>query len=219
MAASTLLRLEDFPSEIRNRIYSLALAGQGNTRQVADFDFPCLTRASRAIRQDTLPIFFAESNFVFTVGTNAFCKPGSTDDDGHDIAAQSKKRSGTLGFKPVVQQFIKDAGQAAIFRHVTFDIQEALEAKNIRYGSDTITMWSLLHINLIVENAHVRMEVVEGNYHPGRDGGSQGGLELLDKAVERVTGIVKDIESRQGFKGFTMKDMHRIARVFRIDFG
>ncbi|KAF2169251.1 hypothetical protein M409DRAFT_20474 [Zasmidium cellare ATCC 36951] len=218
MAATSAFRLMDLPPEIRNRIFSYALPGKGNNtlnRNVANFRFPALSRVSREVRRQTLPIFFAEFDFVFNVGTNVT----SLSDDNQEVACHETKLAGTLGFLPQVQRFITDAGQAAVFRKVTVYVQKASFTEYTRYTPDQTRCFTLFRLTLDVKYGHVRIEVLEGTEHPRniKRKLEEGELEAVDKMIESVAARLAEIESRKDFKGLTLKDLRQIAKGFRVE--
>lgn len=178
-------RLMDLPSENRNRVFSYALPGQGHvyTRNVVNFRFPAITRVSHQVRQETLPLLFAESTFVFNVGTNATGEATTTADD-----TESPR---TLGFDKHVQAFITDAGDSAIFRNVTLYVQRAAFTAYASYsvahsrGGDS-RPFTLHQLTILVKNGHVRNEVVEGGEHPRKMKRKPDASAALDDAVEAV---------------------------------
>lgn len=212
-APPTHFRFMDLPAEIRNRVYSHALPGTSNTysRRVADFRFPAITRVSRQTRQEALPLLFADTNFIFSVGTNCVSRLANN-------PRREKRRAGTLSFTSTMQRCIKDAGDSAVFRNVTLHVHDSSDMRAKLGVSEGVLTRLLLTLTLTVEQGKLRANVVEENLYPRRSKGfsTVDDVEALEEVVQGVFAIARGISAREEFKGFAMADLKRIAKGFRV---
>lgn len=70
-----------------------------------------------------------------------------------------------------------------------------------------------------MERGKVDFVAVDGEAHPRGESRSDSAQRAknVDDVVERVRGIIQEVAARSGFKGFTMKDLRRIAKGFRVE--
>jgi hypothetical protein len=62
-------RFMDLPPEIRNRVYRFAAIDSGPSK-LSTLSLPALAATSKTVRDESFPVFFAESQFEVAIGTN-----------------------------------------------------------------------------------------------------------------------------------------------------
>ncbi|KAK4503699.1 hypothetical protein PRZ48_004614 [Zasmidium cellare] len=217
-------RLLDLPPELRTRIYSYAFT----TRKFRDFSvfyFPSLTLASRQLRQESLPVLFADTNFRFAVGSDfakAFCRRYGTN------IARSISWAGTLSWTSRVRDFIHSAGDAVRFRDMTVELHDegflpSMDMWQIsRRGcpTDSFVLPSIALLHLRVGTTGFRVTVEEGPDHPKKRVTASIPRVHLEEDVATVLGraetVARDIAGKEGFKGFSVADLKRVAAAMRL---
>lgn len=240
-------RFLDFPPELRNNVYRFALSRQGkeagsrpdNTSRtpsptnaisaalpkhdkynIATFKPPPLTLVSKQVRQESLAHFFSENNFFLTVVSNYEHKDLLSNGGSYGRRKQmkdEKSRCGTLGFKQLVRTFMKTAGESTVFKDVTFKVMKVAHPfwiKEARYRE--ISVGRVAEIRLVIA-ADLTLQndtmFVPNRLAVGVPAGGDSLVEVCRKAV----GVASDMTAREGFKGFTLRDLSNIARALRYE--
>lgn len=121
-----IFRLFDRPTELRHRIGSFAL--HVPSRRGRDLSIPALTGVSQQLRRETLPVFFAESDFIFDVASNFVILETRAFLAYIDISRETKEASARLTYKPGVKCLIKEVRTNAVSRSVLFHVHCAYRA-------------------------------------------------------------------------------------------
>ncbi|KAF2169249.1 hypothetical protein M409DRAFT_52515 [Zasmidium cellare ATCC 36951] len=116
-------RLLNLPPELRERVYAYAL--DHPSQRAADIRYSALTRVSRQVRGEALPVFFAESNFIIDVGTNFSLLQSIF--NLREFLHRWRELSGVPILKPAGKRLFKDQRNSAIFRDVSVHVHSAVK--------------------------------------------------------------------------------------------
>lgn len=146
-----LLRL---PAELRNEVYA-HVAQNAPVQPLARPKIPVIAQVSRQIREEVLPIFFAEGHFSIDTVTNA------------TLSGESERKvAGTLGLKRKVQSWLCKLGGVASIRNVTFQVYAGTEVRVGREGS----IWSNYHLvtrlSLTADTHNIVVKRLSGGIYP-----------------------------------------------------
>lgn len=232
--ADTHFRFLDLPAEIRNRVYAHALSNCP-IRDLSCFALPPFALTTRQLRNEALPILFAESQFRLSIGCNLLARDYSRL-LGHSGQKEKNDRrlAGVPGIKRIVGSFLKGAGEAALLRDISIQITDAqfieeardwercgrpLLHRGLRY---TDRIKATLH--LLVTEGSLSMSVKEtscsGRYGFPRYIAArriEGIVQDIEGALEKASSIAREIANKDGFKGFTISDLRSVAKAFRLD--
>ncbi|KAF2169248.1 hypothetical protein M409DRAFT_20472 [Zasmidium cellare ATCC 36951] len=225
-------RLLDLPPEVRNRVYSYALVTP-LARDLSYFTLPPLSLTSRQIRHETLPILFVESPFRLIIGSNI--------DHQHltffHEEQRSHRSSGIAGIKRTVSSALKTAGEAGLFRDVKLEVYNALYVESVRVwnrrgrqssGSGTLRArdddkLQIASLHLHVVEGSLKLAVEEGPDYPSssrlshlREHEVNQMAVALDGALENASYISRNFGAQDGFKGFKLSHLRKIAMAFRL---
>ena len=206
-------RLLELPAEMRNRIYSHALCTNGEPLELAQLRSPALIAVNKQVRQESMPIFFAETTFIVSTTTNAgdygkleVIKARARPLKGwktYDERAVFARKCGITGLSRPTRKWLKELGtEEATFRHLHFHV--SLE------GYVTHRVLLLLHMTTPVAGSLISKVVGPQHTFPTPD--QKAGLAVVIEAAE---GVIQDCKCRSGFRGFTVRDILAIAKAFR----
>lgn len=210
-------RFLDLPPEIRNRIYSYVILGPTGTLtlNLANFKEPAITAVSHQVRNESLPVMFAECNFNIVVGSNLRKRSALR----RSIRLRGHKsdtaRAGTLGVKRDVMKFIKRSKTTAVFRHVNFKVCEVGDLHSTQFHVQANHQEIYVVGELVLEYTSKQVEIVTPAiaFDPWRFM-----FEAVDRdvAVEEAATVARELSERDGFMGFSVQDLDRIGKGFRL---
>ncbi|KAK4503641.1 hypothetical protein PRZ48_004556 [Zasmidium cellare] len=214
-------RLQDLAAELRTHIYGYAL-NEPFPRDLSSFTLPALTLTSRLVRDESLPILFAECPFRLLVGCNAFTD--YTTDKERDY-----RLAGVTGIKRTVSSDLKTAGNAGLFRDITLEIYDASFIYDVRewnrngrqdrtwahpFGRNDDDLQEAT-LNLRVVETNLSLSVVE---KPARHRNvNDKAKKALDGALEKASSIARKFADEKAFKGFKIEHLKAIAKAFRLE--
>lgn len=188
------------PRELRESVYAFVFRNTNDhnsgslSYDLALSEPPNITKVSRfALRQ-----FYITGHFEVNIHCTFF-------DESLPYAAVG--RSGILNMKKSVKAAIRDAGDLALFRHVTMFISKA--SNTLPHGAIARHSARFL-FELKFERGRISCNIRPREFHRNPESDASENL-VLDEAQLVVAGI----NSRERFKGLTLKDLETIARVFR----
>lgn len=210
-------RFLDLPPEIRNRIYTyVILESTGAVAlNLANFKEPAITAVSHQVRNESLPVMFAECTFNILVGSNLRKHSAVR----RSIRLRGHKndtaRAGTLGVKREVMKFIKGSKGTAVFRHVTFKVCDV---------SDLHATQSHIHVKypevyvvgtLSLGYTSKQLEIATST---GAICASVFAFEAVDRdaAIHEAATVARELSERDGFMGFSVHDLDKVAKGFRF---
>ena len=136
----------DLAAELRNRVYSHVARiaqeerpklsrGEGERYDLAAFLTPTIGRASKQLRSEFLPVFFAEGSFNILAFTNIRDRYNERTGSTVPRTKQAEKDSGVLGIRRCVKKFLSKSGEAAIFRDVVIEVFDGQYKGGVRRGN------------------------------------------------------------------------------------
>jgi len=217
---ASIFRFMKLPPELRNSIYSYAVQSEGAC-SLATFQDPAITAVPRQIRNESLPVFFADSVFKTIVDANPPERASVRNNRHRRLeVCQHRAWSGTMGIKRNVMRHIRESGGRATFRHVDFVVCNAAHVRDRRHmkrpREDAVRMKVCrLSLSYVERKLYV---AVSGRKVPGWRRYSPKNYEIadVDAAVEDVVAIARQIVERDDSIGFTVQDVQRTAKGFRF---
>jgi len=212
--AIPVFRFLDLPPEISNRIYAYAVqnGNESGTRNLASFNEPAITAVCRQVRFESLPVLFADCTFEVVVGSNLYerlyRRTGSI-----PRYSWHRAQAGTLGVQRDVTGFVREAKTTAVFRKIHFSVCEADMAHYLRYtkeGRSEVKRFEVGKLELAY--ASQSLQVVKS--HEGIPNRYRDWTEDVVSAIEDA--VTRQVAEREGFIGFTIKDLKKIAKGFRF---
>ncbi|KAK4541934.1 hypothetical protein LTR36_007298 [Oleoguttula mirabilis] len=221
---TSIFRFLELSAELRNRIYLYAVLGStgSNPLNLSNFKELAITAVSQQVRTESLPVMFAECTFDILVGSDLWARRQIRvkNDPRPQFRWNDQSKAGTLGVKRSVMKLIRTSKSAAVFRHVNFNICPAESVHRMRYlshqHSEDVVAATL---SLVYGSRELTTDVLKGleptvrrPWYPGPD------FESVDLivAVSDAAAVAKELAERDGFLGFTIKDLDRIAKGFRF---
>ncbi|KAF7197818.1 hypothetical protein HII31_00907 [Pseudocercospora fuligena] len=212
-AKSKAFRFMDLPAELRNRIYAFTFQNEknfGEQRSLALLATPAITRVSKQIRQETLPLFFATTSFRLDVCS--YFTPN------HDVrlrwpytSAAQISNSGTLHIKQEVKKAIRYAGDKALIRNIEFYVCHARDWR----ASDRMRG---INPSFVVFTAKIKVE--RGNLMV--DVGLSSDLRDRSGVSDSITAVMGDMKAtiekasnKEDFEGFSLRDLEQIVKTLR----
>ncbi|CAK3751635.1 Hypothetical predicted protein [Lecanosticta acicola] len=222
-------RFPDLPAELRNRVYAFALVDGKVNPSISKFVLPPVTRASKQLRTESLPLFFSENSFQITVFSNFVQRKETRDffatqaSGVHGpIPSQAKGpmgRAGRLNIKAPVKKIISKAGNSALFREVTFHVIST-DQFTAAQKSDRPVPYSTAHLSLSVDGrSGVLASWESGALHPDKRWFAAYAKQDVDEALDGAIKVAYDIAERAEFRGFSLRDLERIGNAFRFQIG
>lgn len=202
-------RFLDLPAELRNKIYSYAVLINKPIHLAAAFA-PPITRVSKQLRAEALPVFFAENSFTVEVTSN--------------ITTGTHIR----GYNPSAPQ--------TLMRDTTYYPQEVLlwVGSAERSGRLVIHRWlhkvpsqlvAFRNIKLTIVPADRHRMMVRGMSDPDlivratREGAKVTIRSLFAAREDLLRGArisLRQISEKPGFRGFSMEDLQMVADTFKV---
>ncbi|KAF2169308.1 hypothetical protein M409DRAFT_20534 [Zasmidium cellare ATCC 36951] len=224
-------RFLDLPAELRNRIYSYATARKSG--DLGGFRIPGIAQVSKQIRKELLPILFAENIFLCQVSSDLLTPHYRRHGNPCRDYQRTRGFAGKLDFQGVVSVLLQSAdGESALFRNITFQVYEAHVHDTHVHDGVHLTQWhqhqhfyGFFDLHLAVAGKKLDISVEETPLHPRHRCDENLPLlrrttliqvEDIDEAVDRAIQVARGIEGRDGFKGFTLKDLKEVAWGFRF---
>ncbi|KAK4503640.1 hypothetical protein PRZ48_004555 [Zasmidium cellare] len=221
-STSHFLRL---PAELRNVVYSLIFATTSKP-EISSFRPPAITQVSKQLRDESLPLFFAETVFRMPVGGNF--------ESTH--VERIRRRDRFLGFlllrpffHPSQPNHMAMAGvivarpwpkgthsKVALFRNVeleVYDTEAMVKGPDGVVDNGSSEIYLVLRLKVKAWGA-MELSVEKGKAYPIRHAERS---QDVEGTVEKATGIAREIAAAKKFKGFKMKDLQRIATAFRLE--
>ncbi|KAF2169247.1 hypothetical protein M409DRAFT_52513 [Zasmidium cellare ATCC 36951] len=227
----------DLPPEVRNRVYSFAFSNIA-TRDLSQTRIPPVALVSHQLRDKALLVLFASPHFRLTAGNNFTAK---FDERWHFQMGRtyyrdhSRSGSGTIGMKRIIGRFLKDAGEAALFRNITFEVFDSSDIRDAREWErqgrprrfrdyEIFEDQVAVRLHLGVVEGSLQVSFVDGRHHPafgqrpysGRVGEAQI-VRDVDGSVDKAISVAQDIAGHDEFKGFKITDLRKIATAFRLE--
>lgn len=208
-------RFFDLPAELRNKIYTYALADAAEPAcNLFAYTDPVVAMVSKQMRSESLPIFFAERTFVIVVGANY-------------MDASNWLAAGILLLRPGLQLSLRRAGVAPVIRHVRFKVYFHLFAPTVQRSFKPTSCSSIKQISTLQIDTHPKL-ICSTEWGPERQMNQRNALtsfnaglyqaretqfELTTAAAEQK---VQELSNKEEFKGFTFCDLDKITKCFRL---
>lgn len=202
-------RFLDLPAELRNGVYSYAVLINKPIHLAAAFA-PPITRVSKQVRAEALPVFFAENSFTVEVTSNIKRRthirdynPSGPQTLLHDTTycfeeillwVESAERSGRV----LTHRWLhKVPSQLVAFHDIKLTIVPA--------GRHRMMVRGMNDPDLIVRATREGAKVTIRSLHAARE-------DLLRGA--RIS--LRQIAEKPGFRGFSMEDLQMVADTFKV---
>lgn len=246
VAESQVFRLMDLAAELRIKIYTCAFKQEGLDEEPLQYlCLPALTRVSRQIRQESIPVFFDTTIFLVFVGSNIgqcettlimrkAIRNGSRHANRYKQRLdETSRKCGAMDMCPRAAKLLLLAKEGAVMRNVKLaaisagsfirceipwyirGFREGIHDKRLKY----IEHETLLHTHLSYERGKLTTETLPANEEDFAKLTTQ--AASLDKVVTttkaKVAAKAQEIAGRVNFKGFTWKDLEVIAREFEME--
>lgn len=223
-------RLEDLPAEMRNKIYSFAAMNEQKTERVnlADHALPTITRASQQLRRESISVFYAATPFVIGINTNLHDRYRARKIAAGEVlgwrmvnntrhSGAEAKRSGRLLMKQHARKKTQRVKNQARFQDVMFKIFWSRRNAHINVDSERF----ITSIWIKVSNGNVDVDTKTGDGHPDNTDkywAAYSGFvkEDVDFVLGEAKKVIDAAKDRKEFNGFSMGELEKIARVFRV---
>lgn len=204
---------------MRNIIYFYTFVNQTPTREtfrnLAYHRMPILTRVSRQLRAESIPVFYAETSFYLIINTNIHDRWAKRTGNRSASAVSHASTAGQLRLKQPVLNAFRWAKDGAALKDVTLKIRRANRGCINENVSDY----------LILVTCHLKiMDGLQVSIVPGRDtdfGGSWRGFQVeqvdVDATLEEAKQAALSISAREGFCGFSLQDLRNICKKFQFE--
>jgi hypothetical protein len=198
-------RFLDLPPELRNHVYAYAMAST-KMHDLRDVREPALAAVSVQVRNEVLPIFFAESCFSIVVASDYVTGLGT------QYAHVVRERgTGTLGIKRSVMKHLNKAGNTVVIRDITFIAGRVRWVKSWRCDGGFLRYADHPQLSLRCLQTHGKApSIVVGRTYPGHR------LRIFGPALEKAGAIAEELALRDAFIGFTITDLMCIGHGFRL---
>ncbi|KXT08398.1 hypothetical protein AC579_7310 [Pseudocercospora musae] len=202
----------DLPAELRNRVYAFAFQNEkrfGEQRSLALLATPAVTRVSKQIRQETLPLFFATTSFRLDVASYLAPNPGGR--TGHYTSRARYQNSGKLHIKQEVKKAIRCAGDKALIRNIEFYVCNARDwrARDRIRGIDP--SFVVFTAKIKVEKGNLMLDVSLNS-----SSGDQSGMsDSVAAAMADMKAAIENASTKQDFQGFSLQDLEQIVKILR----
>ncbi|KAK5115155.1 hypothetical protein LTR85_009913 [Meristemomyces frigidus] len=214
-------RFVDLPAEIRNNIYRIVVRGSGALR-IRNFNPPAITRASKQLRAESLPVFFDVNTFVAEIKTKWTLTldryaPGTLSllpwIGVFFLSAHKRyKQVGTLKLRQETISYFKRAGAGtARIKNLDVCVLEAVEAypNGFRYLDVIISMRSeegrpgsaTVSVYISEQNARYTEEVMKDLRH----------------ITTTVKAVLETAIAKPDFNGLSVAELKRVANAFRVE--
>ena len=211
----------DLPPETRLRIYEYVFQQESDAgRVLAVTVTPRVAQVCKTFRTEALPLFFAETKFIIPIGSNiehrAHCRKGHTLN--WRYYRSYTQQCGVMNFKRPVKKALREAGDNAIFRNVVFQVFE-IQFVSSKQGEEVPDHSGVIDIKLSVHCGRLLVDAIEKDCHPASmtyrvDRVAES--EDVDVVVNEIRRIAADVSSDAGFNGLKLRDLERMAKVFRF---
>lgn len=228
-SADSIFRFTELPPELRNRVYfHLIDTTDSKEHNLAELTEPAICAVSQQLRNEFLPVFFAEANFYLVVASDFearfLTRTGTSRfrDSNAQILSRGKRLAGTIGVKRAVQKFIKTAKEAVVFRHVMLQICDARHLIALRNNEMSYGATLVLDIRL---DATISLQANEGDqgfFHPATRIfqarlNDDFDVEEVDAMVSAVKSATDSISVQSRSRGFTIQDLAKIVNSLRLN--
>ncbi|KXT03016.1 hypothetical protein AC578_683 [Pseudocercospora eumusae] len=210
-AMSKSFRLMGLPPELRNRIYAFAFQNEkkfGKRRSLALVATPNITRVSKKVREETLPLFFATTSFRLSLASDFYNRYRP---DAEYKSKREIQRSGTLHIKQEVKKTLGFAGNKILIGNIDFVVCNAADWRS--YDRD----WGM-QSDIAVFSARVRLD--QGNVVVGMSYGEAANnrpelSDAIDEVMDDMKAVIEKFSGRKNFQGFSMRDLEQIVKTLR----
>ncbi|EME82665.1 uncharacterized protein MYCFIDRAFT_196169 [Pseudocercospora fijiensis CIRAD86] len=214
-AKSKSFRFLDLPPELRNRVYAFAFQNMknfGKRQNLALVALPTITRVSRQIRQETLPLFFATTHFRLVVASdfnNRF------DPDAEYKSTIEIQNAGTTHIKQKVKKTLRLAGNKALIRNINLVVCDARDWRRSGQGQGN---WGGYDGLFTAFSAEIRLG--QGNLvvNMSRGMGARDWAELsdtIDDVMADTKAAIENVAGKENFQGFSLRDLEQIVKTLR----
>lgn len=231
-------RFLDLPPEIRNAIYSYSFCGASRpcVHDLENLGEPAITVVSHQVRNEALPLSFAECAFQILVAADlcprAAWRTRSQEDQWPRLHLSDGTTPDPMVISRPAMQLLQELEPPAIFRHVTFLICEADVICRSSHGSlgQKRDFWPYSRDGSICGRLSLtvaaRTGTVAWEFSPGQayDRPKRRLVDYkpadVDAAVGEVVAGALAVAARPEFLGFTLQDLQTtVAEGFRFDEG
>lgn len=219
--------LLELPGELRNRVYAYMLQNEedfAEQHNLAYVSLPATARISKQVRQEILPIFFANSSFVLNVAAN-LADRSRAQAGLRPLGTQAKVQAcGVLHIKQPARRSLRSAGRGALFRNVTLKACDGNSWTMDVRRKDGIRNWlRVFSLRLRVERGNLKVTIERGMaYQDPYTFRGTTETRIVASAVEEVMyeaiTMANDIAAKDSFQGFTLGNLEAIARNLRFEF-
>ncbi|KXT03064.1 hypothetical protein AC578_698 [Pseudocercospora eumusae] len=210
------------PPELRGRVYTCIFENERNWESgllLATLKLPSITRASKTIRKEALPQFYAEARIHTPVRRQSVRDVARREGGNDDYGFPPESDSGNPHLKQKTKQCIRAAGEDARFKDLTFIVCDEWHNYYLKRSASTDEILATLHLQ--VQKGKLKIELEEGAKYAEiveRDG-DEWSIEYqtvdYHAAMSDVRTKIDEIGSRRDFKGFSLNDILQIAKAFR----
>ncbi|KAF7197848.1 hypothetical protein HII31_00937 [Pseudocercospora fuligena] len=220
-------RFMQLPPELRGRVYTCVFENERNWENgllLATLKLPSITRASKTIRKEALPQFYAEAPIHIPICANLFRRQSVRE------SARRLGGNGAYGFPPgsdpgnphlkqKTRQCIRAAGEDARFKDLTFLVCDEWHNYYLKRSAPLDEILGILHLQ--VQQGKLKIDLEKGAKYARMEERDEDDWRIeyetvdYDAAMSDVRTKIDEIGSRPDFKGFSLNDVLQIAKAFR----
>ena len=203
-------RFMDLPAEVRNRVYRIATEADGQLR-IRFFVPAAITRASRQLRAESLPIFFDVNVFLLEIRASytygRFITPQDT----------RFKQAGTLRLRQETIKLLKGSGPNAVrVKNLCLEVQDyyahrgrAADRRERGYGYACV----MLETPTVPKDARIERYMRSNTY----GGGKPTYFDDMEYITSTAAKFLERMIAKQGYNGLSAKDMQMLANTLRVE--
>lgn len=208
-------RFLDLPGELRNSIYSMAVDERAIS--LGSFAVPAIARASRQLRQEFLPVFYAQSNFQLKFAawglshsiSLARLYDNQKQCERCELETPREAECDSLCLEPSVRAFVRSTQISARLKNVTFNVAEILESVD---GMLMEKIGTSAFYTMRLKVDRMSRAMVTTSYD--RLGVQNWDFRSVHADLERAKAIAMEFAAEEGFRGFTISQLQEIAKRF-----
>lgn len=222
-------RFLDLPAELREIVYVHLFSGDQSKIDICAFAGPAITRASRQLRSESVPVFFQNARFFANIASNwhqcqvarkvweFYFDPELVESRLKDRYCQGQLCKGSTPISILEQAFgspifLRVASPEAIIKNITFRAAKVPIITD-RSAEEALTQWRLsrgscnvsLGAKFLRDDFPTKLTIL---------GPEEATMYAIVATSKRVKQTARTIAARKGFRGFTFEDIEHIAGQF-----
>lgn len=219
-------RILDLPAELRLLIYAHLFTDEDIEVDICAFAGPPITRATKLLRSESIPVFFEIARFFANVGCNWYhCQAGRK---AWEIGCNLHEH-GTISLKPCQGQlyvgstpiweveqnmgsaiFARVSDHKAIVKNLTLRAAK-MPITDDRATGNILSQWRLSRTSCQVSLA---VKFLRDDSFPRLKNRDEGGMYAIVATSNRIKRAARSKATRDGFRGFSLEEIEHIAAQF-----